>query len=110
MHVLAAVAEQEAKLISKRTKDALTAAKARGVKLGTPANMTKKAQRMGAIANRNAAIEANAKLANYVSMLQADGSTYESMAERLNADGYRTRSGAEFTPMAVWRMCKRVAV
>ena len=110
LHVLAAVAEQEAKLISSRTKAALGAAKARGVELGTPDNLTHEAQLKGARANRERAIEANAKLTNYIAMLQSSGLTFEAMADRLNADGYRTRSGAEFTPMAVWRMCKRVAV
>ncbi len=52
LHVLAAIAEYESKLMSERTRAALAAAKARGVRLGSP---------HGGFANLRAAVAASVK-------------------------------------------------
>jgi DNA invertase Pin-like site-specific DNA recombinase len=109
LHVLAAVAEQEAKMISTRTKAALDAAKARGAKLGNPDNLPSNAGEISAAKRKGEAIEAYAKLQNYVCILRKQGMSYEAIATQLNRDGYRTRTGAEFAAITVHRMVKRTS-
>ncbi len=108
LHVLAAVAEQEAKMISARTKAALGAAKARGVKLGKPENLTAAAVKKSNAANSAKAVEAYSKVMGYVCMMEKQGKSFAEIAAQLNKDGYRTRQNAEFTSMTVWRMVQRV--
>ncbi len=77
VHILAAVAEHEREMISARTKAALAAAKARGVVLGTPANL-----KHGDLGTRRSAEARSAKadarardLAPVVEELQVAGAT-----------------------------------
>jgi DNA invertase Pin-like site-specific DNA recombinase len=115
LHILAAVAEAEAKSISERTKAALAAYKARGGKLGgqlpqcrnlTPEAIAKGRER-SATARAKAASEAYADLAPAMKQWRAEGLTLDGIAEKLNADGHTTRRGKPWNPVQVLRVLQR---
>lgn len=93
--ILAIVAEEEAKLISRRTKDALAAAKARGAKLGSPRPITRQAQLNGAkmsLLSRQAAAEQwLSDVRPIVNKAFDDAGTYRGAARILNANGVPAR-------------------
>ena len=117
IHILAAVAEDEARRISERTKDALAAAKARGVKLGAARpecrNLTAEARQRGAKAGaetvKQQADEAYADLREFLASLRPAFS-YRQIATVLNLRGERTRRGKPWTDVAVMRVCRRLEV
>lgn len=115
IHILAAVAEDEARRISERTKAALAAYKARGGVLGaarpdghrlTP-ELAAKGRGAGARANRDAALVALADLVPTMERLRAQGQSLRAIAEALNAEGHRTRRGRPWGPMQVRRALER---
>ena len=120
IHILAAVAEHEAEAISERTRDALAAAKARGVKLGSdrPGHWngrehlrlaaTKKAAKAAGEAHRKKADEAYSDLYPIVSTLRARGLTLRQIADNLNAMGHTTRRDKPFSPTQVRRVLERM--
>ena len=97
--IMALVAQQEREAISRRTKEALAAAKARGVKLGNPngAAALRRAGK-GGLALREA-VARNAddfarSLAPVIEGLRSEGVTsLRGIAEALNARGIMTRRG-----------------
>jgi len=115
LHVMAAVAEHEAKAISERTKAALAAYKARGGKLGaelkqcrnlTDAARRKGAQRAGEAVAKNA-IEAYADLRPEMVEKRASGMTLAEIAAKLNDEGHTTRRGRPWNPVQVSRVLER---
>jgi DNA invertase Pin-like site-specific DNA recombinase len=101
LHIYAALAEKERRLISARTKAALAQAKARGVKLGNPAL---------AEANRQVARERVEPLRPVLTELRARGGTLRAIADELNARGIATPSGASWLPMQVHRALRRLGL
>ena len=104
LHLYAALAEKERRMISARTKDALQAAKARGVKLG----------RYGAdtlsIANRVAAQERANNLAPLLADMKERGLSSRAIAAELTSLGVVTPSGGRWHPQTVMRALSRVAL
>lgn len=117
IHILAAVAEDEARRISERTKAALAAYKARGGRLGasnpacrrlTQEHSTKGAATSGA-RTRALATEANAEATAFAQELRLAGHTLREIAAELEARGVATRGGAPWSHVQVMRLLRRAA-
>ena len=111
--ILIAVAEEERRLASVRTKVALQAAKARGVKLGNPngAQAFGARSRAGAVEALKAKADSFAQsLAGIVRPLLEAGLSLRKIAERLNAEGIVTAQGKAWQANSVKRLADRLAV
>lgn len=104
IHILAAVAEDEARRISERTKAALAAYKRRGGTLGNPTNLTTKAARKGNKANSQAAERHNGDIRPIAEKLRKAGRTLTEIAETLTGRGLLTRRGNAWSATAVARL------
>ena len=112
IHILAAVADHEAAMISARTKAALAAAKARGTKLGGFRGHHFTAEHHEAAAKaRVAGSQARAaELAPVIAELRAAGLTsLGKLAKALSGRGIPTAKGASnWTPMQISRLLARL--
>lgn len=112
IHILAAVAEHEARAISERTKAALAVAKARGRKLGWSNPDRKEGHReasmLGNEGARRAADRFAANVLPIVKQIQASGATSQrAIAEALNARGIRTARGGAWHASTVGNLLGR---
>jgi len=106
IHILAAVAQHEREAISERTKAALAAAKARGVRLGNP--RLKNVRKVAVEANRKAADAFAANVRPIIREIQASGvSSFQGIARALAARGVRTARGGQWTARMVINILER---
>ncbi len=114
--VFAAVAEQEADLISQRTKAALAAAKARGVKLGgfrpeqqARRNEWEDRRRENSTAAHKSKADAYAMtVGTFVRQAQHSGLSLQGIADSLTAQNIRTARGGQWTRTAVKNLIARL--
>lgn len=107
LHLYAALAEKERHLISDRTRSALAAKKAQGVKLGNPVNLAA-AGAKGAETQRADADAFAANVLPVVREIQASGlSTPRAIADTLNARGIRTARGGAWHDSTVRNLLAR---
>ena len=111
VHVLAAVAEHEAAMISQRTKAALAAAKARGQKLGNP-NGARALRGLGnaaGIAGAKASADRHAaQVLPVVAALRAEGITsLKAIARALNERGVLAPRGGTWLATSVRNLLAR---
>jgi DNA invertase Pin-like site-specific DNA recombinase len=106
LHIYAALAEKERNLISRRTREALAAAKARGVKLGAHNPL------IGAEAGRKALIAAAdahaARVRPIIEEMQQRGiGSPSAIAAALNARGVRSARGGQWYATTVSNLLRR---
>lgn len=110
--ILAMVAQKEREMISQRTKDALAAAKARGVKLGGDRGNLASVSAQGRTASQSARTnKANARAKDLASIIKGEmskGQSLRSIATTLDGMGIKTARGSTWTAAAVQRVIKRL--
>lgn len=91
LHIFAALAQEERRLISERTRNALAEAKRRGTVLGKNAAAL-------AVRHRQQALDRASALAPIVFPLIEQGQSYSAIARHLNNLGIPTAKGGQFYP------------
>jgi DNA invertase Pin-like site-specific DNA recombinase len=101
LHIFAALAQEERRLISERTRNALAEAKKRGVELG-------KNGKVLAIRHRDEAAKWAEQLRPILVPMVEQGLSYSEIARRLNDQGVATVKGGRFLAQQVKNVVRRL--
>ena len=101
--IWAVLNQQEREQISRRTKEALAAAKARGVKLGGTGGAHASLAGMNEARKRTAEVH-KASVHPLAKHLRQQGMTLQAIADTLNASGSRSAKGCEWRATQVMRV------
>jgi site-specific DNA recombinase len=108
LNVLASVAQWEREATGERTRDALAHLKASGVQLGGEALGWERGDETDANGRRIVRhVEADAATIERACALRAEGLTLRGIAERLTAEGRRTKRGGKWAAETVRRVLER---
>ena len=114
IQIMAAIAQNEAKVISTRIKDALAIKREilakKGKKLGTPENLTNEARIKGLeiILTNRLNNENRIRAIELVKGLNYNGMKLREIAAVLNSKKFKTANGKEFHPTQVSRLIKSI--
>jgi DNA invertase Pin-like site-specific DNA recombinase len=111
IHIFSALAEQEAKLISSRTKVALAELKKKGVKLGNPQNLTNEARAKGVNKIKENAMnnDRNRQAQSIILNCKEKEMSYRQIADYLNQLNFKTRHGNKFYAPTVLQLYNRAS-
>ena len=99
--ILAAIAEHEADITSKRTKEALAIKKKQGIKLGNPGNLSDKARKAGAEAMKQKSRVENKQVIALIISKKENGLTYDQIAMEANHLGFLSTRGNLFSAKTI---------
>ncbi len=103
--IMSLLAQEEAKKISRNTKKALQELRAKGVKLGSPKNLTDLGRKNSIASRKEKAINnLNNRKAYAVIKVMAPNSNSHRMATYLNDNGFKTSGGSNFSAVQVDRV------
>ena len=107
--ILSAIAEEEARTISLRTRLALAEKKKQGFKLGTPENLTYEHRLKGAEAMKIKSLnnKTNQQATALIIEYREKGMTYDKIAIKLSQLNFKTVRGKDYCSSTVMRLHKR---